>query len=103
MDRKILGGGWRQAGHLAAAAHYALDHALEIVKKDHERADKLAKSIKALNSPKIKVDDLNMTNMVMVTVDDPEAAVEILHQHGVLVIHFDVKRIRAVLHKDIND
>uniref|UniRef100_A0AC34FNI4 Aromatic amino acid beta-eliminating lyase/threonine aldolase domain-containing protein n=1 Tax=Panagrolaimus sp. ES5 TaxID=591445 RepID=A0AC34FNI4_9BILA len=103
LDRKILGGGWRQAGHLAAAAHYALDHALEIVKKDHERAEKLAKSIKAFNSSKVKVDDLNMTNMVIVTVDDPEAAVATLQKHGVLAIHFDKNRVRAVLHKDIDD
>uniref|UniRef100_A0A914YDG7 Aromatic amino acid beta-eliminating lyase/threonine aldolase domain-containing protein n=1 Tax=Panagrolaimus superbus TaxID=310955 RepID=A0A914YDG7_9BILA len=103
LDRKLLGGGWRQAGHLAAAAHYALDHAMEIVTKDHERAEKLAKSIKAFNSSKIKVDDLNMTNMVIVTVDDPEAAVATLQKHGVLAIHFDKNRIRAVLHKDIDD
>lgn len=43
--RKAIGGGWRQAGVLAAAASVALDHAEETIKNDHERARMLAKGI----------------------------------------------------------
>ena len=103
LDRKLLGGGLRHAGHLTAAAHYALDHALETITRDHERAEKIAKVIKELNSTKIHVDDLNMTNMIIATVECPEKAVATLKEHGVLALFFDEKRIRAVLHKDITD
>ena len=37
--RKVLGGGWRQAGVLAAAGLYALDHQVERIKDDHEHAN----------------------------------------------------------------
>ena len=36
--RKVLGGGWRQAGVLAAAGIYALDNMVERMKEDHEHA-----------------------------------------------------------------
>ena len=39
--RKVLGGGWRQAGLLAAMANYALDHNIERLKDDHRRAAEL--------------------------------------------------------------
>lgn len=44
-SRKALGGGWRQSGILAAAAHIALDHADATIRADHERAKTLARMI----------------------------------------------------------
>jgi threonine aldolase len=40
--RKILGGGMRQVGYLAAAGIYALDHNIERLEEDHRRAKELA-------------------------------------------------------------
>lgn len=39
--RKAMGGGWRQAGYLAACGIYALDHHIERLKEDHQRAKKI--------------------------------------------------------------
>ncbi|MEZ4892251.1 MAG: beta-eliminating lyase-related protein [Saprospiraceae bacterium] len=48
-DRKVMGGGMRQAGYLAAAGIYALDHHVERLKEDHENARCLAKAMEDLN------------------------------------------------------
>uniref|UniRef100_A0A7E4VFU9 Beta_elim_lyase domain-containing protein n=1 Tax=Panagrellus redivivus TaxID=6233 RepID=A0A7E4VFU9_PANRE len=103
LDRKVLGGGWRQAGHLAAAAMYALDHGYDWIAADNNRAVRLAQAINQFGSKKITADEDGITNMVLVTVADPENAVSILKKHGVLAMHFDVNRIRAVIHRDIDD
>lgn len=41
--RKVMGGGWRQAGYLAAAGIYALDNHIERLREDHQRAKELGK------------------------------------------------------------
>ena len=43
--RKVLGGGWRQAGVLAAAGLYALDHMVERMRDDHENARMVADTV----------------------------------------------------------
>ena len=61
--RKIMGGGMRQSGILAAAGLYALDHNLERLEVDHQRARKLAESLAV--QPGLSVDlDAVQTNMV---------------------------------------
>jgi threonine aldolase len=61
--RKMAGGAMRQAGYLAAAAHYALDHHIERLAEDHQLASRLAKGLSDL--PEISV-DAPQTNMVFV-------------------------------------
>ncbi|EGT42922.1 hypothetical protein CAEBREN_29272 [Caenorhabditis brenneri] len=69
-SRKALGGGWRQSGVLAAAAHVALDHAEATIKADHERAKKLSKM--TFDSRRIRmvlnwnVNDENLETIVQV-------------------------------------
>ena len=46
--RKVMGGGWRQAGYLAAAGIYALDHHVHRLKDDHRRARELAETLSRL-------------------------------------------------------
>ena len=47
--RKVMGGGMRQAGYLAAAGIYALDHHVERLTEDHIKAAKLEKALQQLN------------------------------------------------------
>jgi threonine aldolase len=93
--RKRLGGGMRQVGVLAAAALYALDHHLDRLAEDHEHAQLLAK--------RLGVDPSTVqTNMVVL--DDVAAPViaEAAKAQGVLVSQVSARRIRMVLHLDVD-
>ncbi|TFV89427.1 GntG family PLP-dependent aldolase [Blastococcus sp. CT_GayMR16] len=93
--RKRLGGGMRQAGVLAAAGLYALDHHLPRLGEDHEHAQLLAK--------RLGVDPSSVeTNMVVL--DDVAAPViaEAAKAQGVLVSQVSARRIRLVLHLDVD-
>jgi threonine aldolase len=66
--RKVLGGGMRQAGMLAAAGLYALQNHVERLNEDHENARLLAQELAAVAD--VKVDDAGArTNMVFVNID----------------------------------
>ncbi|CAJ0603333.1 unnamed protein product [Cylicocyclus nassatus] len=101
--RKALGGGWRQAGVLAAAAHIALDRAEETVKQDHLNACKLARGFNEMTPESLK-DDLQVvesgiTNMILLKCSKKIPPVEVknfFHSHGVLVMPFDDTRVRIV-------
>jgi len=103
LMRKLVGGAWRQAGHLAAAAMYSLDHVIEWITKDHERALRLAKGINAIQSSEVSAEEEGITNMVMVTVKDPEKVAADMEKLGILMSPFDSRRIRTVVHRDIDD
>lgn len=65
--RKMLGGGMRQAGVLAAAGIYALDHHVERLQEDHDHALRLGQAISALDGFCLK--EPVQTNMVMLDCD----------------------------------
>ncbi|XP_031826558.1 L-allo-threonine aldolase [Nomia melanderi] len=68
--RKVLGGGMRQVGILAAAGLVALEENISILKEDHKRAFSFATSINDIQSPIFSVDlDMVHTNIVFVKVD----------------------------------
>jgi threonine aldolase len=95
--RKILGGAMRQAGVIAAAGLYALEHNVERLATDHANAARLAESLRALN---LAVEQ--HTNMVFVSVPAPRVAalVEHLRQREVLVL--PGARMRLVTHLDVD-
>jgi threonine aldolase len=99
--KKLLGGGWRQAGMLAAAALHALDHHVERLADDHRRARDLAAGLAAI--PGLAV-EAPQTNLVFVTL--PEAALPrlraTLHEYG-LVASVGGPRVRLATHLDIDD
>ena len=104
--RKMLGGGMRQAGILAAAGLYALDHHVERLATDHRRARDLAAALAGL--PGLETDPLLVeSNMVFVEITHPgldaEAAVAALGREGVLVVAVGDQTFRAVTHLDISD
>jgi threonine aldolase len=94
--RKRLGGGWRQAGMLAAAGLHALDHHVERLDDDHRHARRLAAAAGA--DP-----DSVATNMVLVDTDDAAATVEALRAEGVLAGAVGPRTLRLVTHLDVDD
>jgi threonine aldolase len=102
--RRRLGGGMRQAGVLAAAGVYALRHHLPALADDHRRARDLAARLDALPGARAAVPE---TNIVMVDLvgggPDAAAVAEALAEHGVWMVPFGVRRLRAVTHRDVDD
>jgi threonine aldolase len=99
--RKLLGGGMRQAGVLAAAGLVAIQDPPDLL-ADHARAARLAESLRAVRG--LTVADPE-TNMVVVTVTGKTvpAVLEALRQGGVLAVGFGPGRIRFAAHRDVGD
>lgn len=100
--RKMVGGGMRQAGILAAACQYALEHNVEGLTRDHAHAQNLAEGL--ANVPGLSCDlSAVETNMVYVRVkrENPDVPLTgYLAKRGVLVSDGPVKRL--VTHLDID-
>ncbi|MCC6213645.1 MAG: aminotransferase class I/II-fold pyridoxal phosphate-dependent enzyme [Polyangiaceae bacterium] len=97
--RKMLGGGMRQAGVLAAAALHAVEHHRARLEEDHETARQLAARLRDAGLPVGAVD----TNIVVFTVEAPTTAarvVELARREGVLIGAMDARTLRAVTHLD---
>jgi len=97
--RKMLGGGMRQAGVLAAAALHAIDRHVTRLADDHALAQRFAEALEKV--PGVTVEPVQ-TNMVFVAVDPARAAGlgERLAAEGVLVTGRD--RLRFVTHLDVD-
>ncbi len=101
--RKMFGGGWRQAGMLASACLYALDHHVERMSEDHERARRIATMLNEL--PMFTVDmDTVQTNMIYAQTAEPAAkVVEQFAANGVDMFDLSEHRLRVVVHLHITD
>ena len=102
--RKRLGGGMRQAGYLAAAGIYALDHHVERLAEDHLRAADLAKHVS--NLPYVEALKPANTNMVLFRLNaglDPRELLAHLDAQGIRLMAMDPFWLRAVLHYDVGD
>lgn len=100
--RKIWGGGWRQAGILAAAGLYALEHNLERLAEDHRNAARFADLLR--DAENVMVINVPRTNIVLFSVggvSTEEFAVK-LRAKGVLVSAAFKGKLRAVFHKDVS-
>lgn len=97
--RKLLGGGMRQAGILAAAGLYALEHHVARLADDHEHARLLADGLQRLG---FEVDPPPETNMVCFAVRDTRAFLAATRARGVLVNPVVEGRFRAVTHLDVS-
>ncbi len=98
--RKMLGGGLRQAGVLAAAGIYALEHNVARLADDHANAQRLADGLRRIDV--LKVDGPH-TNMLFVTVP-PERVAPLdafLRSRGVLVLARSAA-LRLVTHRDVD-
>jgi threonine aldolase len=97
--RKMLGGGMRQAGLLAAAAHYALDHQVTRLADDHLLAQRLAAGLQGLNGVTVEAPQ---TNIVFVDVVGEKAAGVIDHLKSRGVLATGLYKLRFVTHLDVD-
>ena len=102
--RRRLGGAMRQAGILAAAGLYALEHHRGRLGEDHARAQRLASLTRAIDGIQVTEPE---TNIVMFEILAPDLVasdvVARLAQRGVLMVEFTERRVRAVTHLDVDD
>ncbi len=100
--RKMWGGGMRQAGVLAAAALYALEHHRARLADDHANARAFAEAL--AGAPGASLDAASVeTNIVNVDLDVPaEAVVAAARERGLLLNAIGPRRLRAVMHLDVD-
>lgn len=103
--RKIIGGGMRQAGVIAAAALYALENNVERLKEDHEKARYFAEEISKLNEVNIDLSTVQ-TNIIIFRVKRSDSEVNKLKsglkENGVLISDGSYGSLRAVFHLDVS-
>lgn len=102
--RKILGGGMRQAGYLAAAGIYALENNINRLKDDHQHAKQLAVEFCKLNW--IKEVFPVYTNILIIEILphlDVNHVINKLEKNQIKVAAFGHQQIRIVTHLDIDD
>jgi threonine aldolase len=92
--RRRLGGGWRQAGLLAAAGLHAVEHHLARLSDDHARARTLADALGLPVPP---------TNLVLAEVPDAGRVAALAAEQGVRVGVVGPTRLRMVTHLDVDD
>jgi threonine aldolase len=96
--RKMAGGGMRQAGVLAAAALYALDHHVARLAEDHGNARRLAEGLQGLPGVTVATPQSNIV-FVDLAADKPNDVVARLRQRGVLAT--GLYKLRLVTHLDV--
>jgi threonine aldolase len=101
--RKVMGGGMRQAGYLAAAGIFALDHNIERLKEDHYHAKKLGDAISSLSFV-TEIFPIE-TNIVVFKLSDSmpsEDFIKKMDEKGIKVVSFGKQAIRMVCHLDVS-
>lgn len=98
--RKMLGGGMRQAGILAAAGLYALEHHINDLANDHRRARKFRA---ALEPAGVKFPLPSPTNILYMEIPDPIGLVKRLRENGILLNPPRTPWLRVVFHRDISN
>ena len=102
--RKVMGGGMRQAGYLAAAGIYALEHHVDRLKQDNERARRLGAVLETLDF----VGEVRpvRTNIVIFDLKKPftaESFLATLKAKDILAVPFGPQTVRFVTHLDVTE
>ena len=105
--RKMLGGGMRQAGVLAAAGIHALERNVERLRDDHENARRLARGLaelglEVLQAPESNIVMFGVPPRAFGNVPDAPAFSRTARENGLLVNPIDRRRLRAVTHLDVS-
>jgi threonine aldolase len=100
--RKILGGGMRQAGFMAAAGIYALEHQIDRLADDHKKAREIGSLLQSL--PFIKKVEPLETNIIIFEINEDylsaEDFIDKLHQKDIYIIGMGNGKLRMVTHMD---
>lgn len=102
--RKVLGGGWRQAGFLAAAGIYALDNQIDRLKEDHARARQIGDILQGL--PFVEEIYPIDTNIVIFRLPESVLATEFVTKakgRNLGCVTFGKHLVRFVTHHDFTD
>ncbi len=103
--RKVMGGGMRQAGYLAAAGIYALNNNVALLKKDHQRAKSIGEMLEKMEVV-TKILPIE-TNIIIFNLDpnisNPAKFLEKLQDNDVLAYPFGSESVRFVTHLDFED
>lgn len=101
--RKVFGGGMRQAGFLAAAGIYALDHQVDRLKEDHRRARVLGQFL--VQASHVEEVLPVATNIVIARLEgkSPEIYLQELNNKGIKGVKFGKDLVRFVTHLDFGD
>lgn len=102
--RKVLGGGMRQVGVLAAAALYALEYHIDRLAEDHDKAQVLAQAIRESDGLSLQSEQVD-TNIVFFDIAESVGTAEEfcarLRQQGVRMLPLKHQAVRAVTHLDV--
>lgn len=99
--RKVLGGGMRQAGYLAAACDFALDHNVDLLIEDHRRAKEIESVLLGMDCV-LEVLPVE-TNIVIFSIENPANLVEYLKSKNILCSAIGPHQIRFVTHLQFDD
>jgi threonine aldolase len=103
--RKMLGGGMRQAGVVAAAGLYALEHHIERLAEDHRRARELAGKVAGIEGLRVDWESVD-TNIVNVEIAPPLDAAGLVagcKERELLFGAIASHKVRLVTHLDVGD
>jgi threonine aldolase len=103
--RKIFGGGMRQVGILAAGALFALDHNIDRLKEDHDKAKWLATELSTFPGVHLDLNSVQ-TNIIIFTINGgaerAEQFISQLKANGILISEMGNATLRAVTHLDVS-
>ncbi len=100
VQRKRLGGGWRQAGILAAAGLWALEHNLPRTAEDHASAAVFARAVASAAPGAVEPSSVE-TNVVLLHASDARASAAECERRGVRLSVLGPQQLRAVTHLDV--
>ncbi|OEK02141.1 threonine aldolase [Roseivirga sp. 4D4] len=102
--RKVMGGAWRQAGYIAAAGLYALDHHVKRLAEDHKKAKEIAEVLKGLDYvEEVYPCETNILIFKLTDKYDNQSFIKKLADHDVHAFGFGPQLIRFVTHLDFTD
>jgi threonine aldolase len=102
--RKMFGGGMRQAGILASAGIYAIDHHFDRLKEDHEHAKRLALGLKDIRGISIIPEHVETNIIIFEVTATGKTAVQLkddMKKEGVLIHAMSPTQVRLLTHLDV--
>ncbi|MCA9619142.1 MAG: low-specificity L-threonine aldolase, partial [Myxococcales bacterium] len=101
--RKMLGGGMRQVGIIAAAGIYALENHVARLAEDHNNARTIAETLAACDRIEVIAPETNIVIFDLLDgAPDAQSLIAAAAEHGVLLSQFGPRRVRAVTHLDVS-